>query len=308
MARTKTGFPTPKAHVQKWQRLRANADGDLPDLERYARGEKFDYGIDGVPERFAYGLSEAGMALDRLGLSLQQQAQIDALSGGSGWLPVFNRAVACQALGFALNVAWHEHAAAEVRAGKRRQPLRMLSLRDAGELVGAQLFLGQLEGARVAAERCRRGLAAGFFLDGDAYMPRRAQYFVLQLVSDSTESSATWARVAVDEPVYRDLLARWRDADPEALSAPLAAACARHVAEARPPDDDDHPDFEAMEAVYFPFEIHAVLRLREQAGLQNPQLDHDLMKTALGQLPAVQPPVADPLIAGVERISGISIA
>jgi hypothetical protein len=300
-------LPTPQAHIKKWARLRVDASADLPNLQRFAGGEKFDYGIEGVPERFAYGNSEAGRALERLGLDLLQQAQIAALRGEPGWLETFNRGVARQALGFALNVDWHERAAAEVRAGKRQQALKMLSLRDAGLIIGAQLFLGQLEGARLTVERCRRSLAAGFFLDGDEYMPRRAQYFVLQLMLDTGGASTTWQSVATDEPVYAGLRSRWRDAEEQELIALLVAACERHVREARAPTDDVYPDFEAMEAVYFPFEIHAVLRLREQAGLANPAIEHPLTETPLGQLPQVQPAPEDPILDGVEKVSGIRL-
>ena len=48
-----------------------------------------------------------------------------------------------------------------------------------------------------------------------------------------------------------------------------------------------------------PFEIHAVLRLRETLGLANPSLDQILMKGPLGTLPATTGPCRSDLLDGV---------
>jgi hypothetical protein len=48
-----------------------------------------------------------------------------------------------------------------------------------------------------------------------------------------------------------------------------------------------------------PFEILAVLRVREISGLPNPVLDHPLMTTALGALTPASKPYSDALLDGV---------
>jgi hypothetical protein len=297
--------PSPAAHAKKWARFNLDPARDRPDLERYARGEKFEYGITGVPERFPYGPAEACFALRRIVGELTQKSHVAALTGAGDWLPMWNQAVSYSTLALALDFAWHEHAARELHHGKRRQALRTMSLRDAGFLVGAQLSLGHLDAAAATTQRCRGALGSHYFLDGDEQMPRRAQYFVLQLVTESRGESMQWPPVALDEPVYASLRETWRGADPAALAPLLLAACDRHLAESRPSDGTHYFDCETLEANYFPFEIHALLRLRESAGLAGITLEHPLLATALGPLPAGQAPWSDALLEGVAKAAGV---
>ena len=299
--------PTPAAHLKKWQRINLDPAAEIPSLERYAHGGKFDYEIPGVPEKFPYGASEAAFALNRIALELMRKAQSAALAGVAEWLSDWNKAVTYRSLGFALDYAWHQQASREVSAGARRQPLKMLSLRDAGFLVGAQLSLGHLDAAANTAANCRAALSANYFLDGDSFMPRRAQFCVLQLVTGWRGASGNWPPMALDEPVYARLRETWRSPDASAVAAPLLAACDRHVEQARPSDDSNYYDCDSFEAAWFPFEIHAVLRLRETSGLVNPALEHPLLATALGPLPGRQAPVQDAILAGAAKAAGIPV-
>jgi len=301
-------MPSPAAYAKKWARFNFDPAHERPNLERYSRGEKFDYGLTSVPERFPYGQSEACFALRRIASELTQKSHVAALSGARDWLAMWNQAVSYSTLALALDFAWHEHAAREFREGKRRQALKMMSLRDAGFLVGAQLSLGHLAAAAVTTERCRAALGAHYFLDGDEHMPRRAQYLVLQLVTDWRGERFPWPSVALDQPVYASLRDMWRSTDAAALAGPLLAACDRHVSESRPSDGARYFDCEALEANYFPFEIHTVLRLRETAGLANVALEHPLLATELGPLPAAVAPWRDALLDGIAQAAGVAIA
>jgi len=47
---------------------------------------------------------------------------------------------------------------------------------------------------------------------------------------------------------------------------------------------------------YDPFEVLAVMKLRQLHGLENPVLEHLLLDTPLGKLPAPVPPYSEPLL------------
>ncbi|MCO7634924.1 hypothetical protein NJF54_24190 [Pseudomonas guariconensis] len=89
------------------------------------------------------------------------------------------------------------------------------------------------------------------------------------------------------DPAWGQLVAHWREPDPEKLLPVLLTACDTHVERiALTSRELDSGNFEfgsPFEAVY-PAEILAILNLRRSLGLTNPFIDHPLMKTPYAAL------------------------
>lgn len=89
------------------------------------------------------------------------------------------------------------------------------------------------------------------------------------------------------DPAWGQLVAHWREPDPDKLAPILVAACNTHVQRiALTSRELDSGNFEfgsPFEAVY-PAEILAILNLRRSLGLPNPSIDHPLMKTPYARL------------------------
>ena len=153
------------------------------------------------------------------------------------------------------------------------------------------LVLGWTERAMTLFHQYVEGLYSTGFTDFDKakkpYSQRRTQFFLLRLIADWQGIAAPpMPPQADDEPLFAALLAHWRSPDPNAIAPLLLAACDRHTHLAM--IRKDSPDFHTHgDLAYIPFEILAVLRLRQMLGLTNPQLDHPLMATPLGTLPPV---------------------
>jgi hypothetical protein len=130
---------------------------------------------------------------------------------------------------------------------------------------------------------------------------QRTQYFVLRLINDwqGWGDQNNYPKQAFDEPLFNALLERWRSPNLEDISTLLLAACDRHTHESKHFSNKRSPDIASESMWYDPFEIHTVLYLRRLAGLENPALDHPLMATTLGPLPAVAPVYTDALLEAV---------
>ena len=100
---------------------------------------------------------------------------------------------------------------------------------------------------------------------------------------------------------YEQLLASWRSDDPGSLVSGVIAAANYHVARSREHTNDVTFEFADEFFQLYPAEILAVYRLREQAGLANPEVGHPLFATPLGRLQPIVPPKSDPLLDGVLR-------
>ncbi|MCO7594766.1 MULTISPECIES: hypothetical protein [Pseudomonas] len=89
------------------------------------------------------------------------------------------------------------------------------------------------------------------------------------------------------DPAWGQLVAHWREPNPEKLLPVLLTACDTHVERiALTSRELDSGNFEfgsPFEAVY-PAEILAILNLRRSLGLTNPLIDHPLMKTPYAAL------------------------
>ena len=142
------------------------------------------------------------------------------------------------------------------------------------------------EGGRLAAD-CQARVGFPDYDDKKKpFFQRRTQLFLLRLIADwQGIAPPPMPRQVDDEPLFAALLAHWRSPDRDALTPLLLAACGRHTHLVM--IYKDSPDFGTSgNLVYIPFEILAVLRLRQMHGLINPQLDHPLMATRMGVLHA----------------------
>ncbi|WP_347905599.1 hypothetical protein [Pseudomonas purpurea] len=85
------------------------------------------------------------------------------------------------------------------------------------------------------------------------------------------------------DPAWGQLVANWRNPDPDALLPALLIACDTHVeriALTERESDTGKFEFSSEFLAVHPTEILAVLRLRDLLGLPNPsEIDHPLMKT-----------------------------
>jgi hypothetical protein len=139
-----------------------------------------------------------------------------------------------------------------------------------------------------------------FLNDGsDSFYPQFAQRFTVWLIAKcggGTNIPDSFSVEAV--PAYAWLVEHVYSLELNSLQDVLLIAADRHTAEIST-DERLQADFAQFEAVYYPFEILAVLRLRKNRGLVNPALDHPLFSTALSQLPAISPVYSDSLLAGV---------
>ncbi|WP_374355137.1 hypothetical protein [Chitinimonas sp.] len=157
--------------------------------------------------------------------------------------------------------------------------------------IGELLYLGWMEQAIDLSRSACWALEAGFGwdLDGSA----QNQYFLLCLMADWQG----WPRPkmspgTLDDPLLTLLLAHWRTPEPDDLHDLLLALCDRRTQQV-----DDRQDFSGnVLRWYFPYEILAVFRLREQLGLSNPTLDHLVMKTQMAVLPPPQALYDDPFL------------
>lgn len=103
------------------------------------------------------------------------------------------------------------------------------------------------------------------------------------------------------DPVWMNYANHWREEDVEKFSEILNEVCDLHIERIgltqKEFDSGNYEFTSPFEAVY-PVEILAVLRLREQLGLQNPELTHPLLLTPYAQITSkpIDQPVEDPLL------------
>ena len=303
LPRIKTYLAGHDHNVQDWE------TAILPRLQRYVHETGFAYGhSEESAFRFTYDFNSAQMDLDLLGVVKTWGAVRAALGGDADWLEQWREAVAYRHWETRMDLHFSEYTRREVKAGKRAQP-STLFLRSIGATIGDCVALGWLDWAEDLAARTRAAMDSDnealswLFNDaGDGFGRRRTQHFVLRLVADWKG----WApparpRCAFDDAILNALIEHWRTQDLDTLAYLLLAACDRHTQQCRFDSfsQDRFYDLCSNEYWYDPFEILAVLRLREHEGLPNPRLEHPLLATALGELAPLTHPYSDDLLEGV---------
>jgi hypothetical protein len=277
-------------------------DEDFDDIRRYGRGESW---IKTLGEsRFVFDFSQAASAVLGCAAKLTYTAILPLLREQTDWRPQWERFVAYQCVGYVLRLRWAAWRISDARAKQELgKPYFGSSFKDAAPVIANCLVLGWTERATEFARRVRNALAQGMFDDGSCNETfNRTQHFVIRLVSDWQG----WAEVvppeplpcAYDEQIFNDLLAHWRTQDVNVIRILLQRALQRHVEQTRWNKDGVYFDCNVFSAIYNPYEVLAVLRLRQLQGLPNPDLsEHPLMDTLLSrELLAPSAPYTDELL------------
>lgn len=172
-------------------------------------------------------------------------------------------------------------------------PTRRLRLVEITHPLAMATAAGWLEPARRLCAATLPRISARVYRDADPNSVERKParlpfgWFVLKLVAD-------WAGLELPHrlphhpypaPPYEALLATWRHGDPDALVAPLLAACDWHTHEciySRSDDPARDVDFMDDSLMGWPLAAHMVFRLRDELGLALPTVEHPVLQSGLG--------------------------
>ena len=303
----RTGFPKVGAYRKSYELGIADVGNEIAQLTRYASegaGFEADYGHG--QGTYAYGVAHAHTDLARASNAWKWHAIQGAIDGTADWESLWKKAVAfrywhsCQTL---VNVERHlAKTLGQDRSGASAgfQLSGWKSLVELGWVVGNCLALGWIDWALAIARRVNAVVNDDRILKTSDSLHPLTQFFVFRLVDDwQGWPAAGSAQCGGDEPIFDALLAHWRTADAQEIAPLLLAACDRRTHQSRVNTRKDSYELPSMATWYDPFEIHAVMRLRELAGLANPRLDHPVMKGPLGALPLSAPAYQSELLDGV---------
>lgn len=155
------------------------------------------------------------------------------------------------------------------------------------------ISIGNLEAALPFQRLISDALEKGYGVkNGHQYagpMTLRYAAMGLAIVYDWLEQPLDLDRLGLSrDPAWGELVANWKEADPERLQPILMAACDVHMERIWLNQRDAEAEFEFSSPfmALHPTEILAVLRLRDALGLLNPTLDHPLMRTPYAQITA----------------------
>lgn len=297
-------FPSVRVYLRRYAQGNP-IDHDVAKLQRYGHEGRFMSRLRHTSEPCdePYDVLSARTSLIFVSTHHHRCAVHAALRGQLDWQVDWQRAAAYLYWGLRAESAIQSKMLDDYEHGRRRQYPSMMSLQHTGGSVGDLLALGWLKWAVELARRAREGIKHnGFFDGGDDFGLRRTQHFVVRLVGGwQGWPELPNPRCAFDEPIFNALVEHWRSSDLAFVERLLLAACDRHTHQARIDRASRQMwfDLASGERDFDPFEVLAVMRLREQAGLANPTLDHPLMNTPLGKLPEVTPPHDDELLAAV---------
>jgi hypothetical protein len=180
--------------------------------------------------------------------------------------------------------------------------LSMFSAREIG-WVGLAAAVGAIEVAARLAPLLIAATQEGYLISSNSL---GMQHWILRLwckVNGLDYPNTGYPRYDVAEGV----LEMWDTQDTELLGAWLVQLCNLHT---RLAAQRDNMDF-ANVFSHFPVEVLLLFRLREQAGLANPEVDHPIMKFPWSRLWPIAPAEPDELLAGVyqrlEMDEGITV-
>lgn len=288
------GFPKPGAYRKSYELGIAEVEKEIALLTRYAdegAGFEADYGH-GLGT-YSYSVASANGDLIRAANAFRWYAIQGAMDGAQDWESQWRRSVAFdywQSRQKLVNVERH-------LARSLGQDLSVASagfqltgwktVVELGAVVGNCLALGWIDWALALASRVNALVNDTRILKTPDSLRPLTHFLVFRLI----DSWQGWPEpVSQDclgsDPIFDALLAHWRTADAAELAPVLLAACDRRTHQSRVNSRKDSYELPGMGQWYDPFEIHALMRLRELEGLANPALDHVIMKGPLGALPA----------------------
>ncbi|WP_259697743.1 hypothetical protein [Pseudomonas protegens] len=162
------------------------------------------------------------------------------------------------------------------------------NLDDVTHLMLGAIAMGRLELVKPFYEKVFEGIHGGYGIrDGhDVSLDSTLRYaaFGLSIIGDWLDRPLDLEKHALPRDLaWGQLVANWRNPDPDVLLPALLLACDTHVeriALTEREDDSGKFEFGSVFLAVHPTEILAVLRLRDLLGLPNPkEIDHPLMKT-----------------------------
>lgn len=282
-------------HLAEWR-----CDG-LPRVERFIKegaGFQFDYMTPPQPPLLTYTIWTLAGDLHHYWLALRYAAIKNALGTGTDWFELWRRAAAVGYWKSTYNCAGY------LLACQKNPDFRNQAL-DNFEFtvppVATCLVLGWRDRA-IRLAKIIDEVGEGFYSPVLWNYKSLTQHFVLRLVREwqgiPQGKTPDWMKA---EPAFEALLKNWRTKDPEKVRPPLLAALDRHTWQTQNrsyaadslPTSSDH--YETTQA-YEPYEVLAVMKLREMHGLENPAIKHILTSTPLGQLPPETPEYTEPLL------------
>ncbi|BCJ06933.1 hypothetical protein PRtIB026_A33220 [Pseudomonas sp. RtIB026] len=175
---------------------------------------------------------------------------------------------------------------------KDTQELGLATLDDLTHLMLCTLACGQFNLIHPVHQTVFEGLGQGYGVSDGHDLPigttLRYAAFGLAIIGDWLGKPLDLDKHALPrDPAWGQLVAHWREPDPEKLLPILMAACDTHVERialnSRELDSGNFEFGSPFEAVY-PAEILAILNLRRSLGLTNPFIDHPLMTTPYAKL------------------------
>lgn len=310
-------YPKLSTHINSLKEWGVDYSSDLDYLTRYAQGLDFSYshmseseclksGISYNPRKYTnYSMKQN---LQRYSIKKMVDSCLLCYEGDESWFSSYKGAVVYRYWSVRLDLIFHEFAYQQFLTGERSQKL-VGFLRYYGVTLGMCIALGWLDFARDLRGRINFAIKHDLLNDGgDSSGRRRTQHFVLRLLnaydglSDVQEQSNI--KSAYDVDVFNELVKKWDTKDLEELKVLLIKLCDRHTHQCRQDSWNNNRfyDFENLSLEYYnPFEVLSILRLRSFRGLENPVLDHPLMKTSLAQLQPLSEPVVDDFLTALLR-------
>lgn len=125
----------------------------------------------------------------------------------------------------------------------------------------------------------------------------RHLWFLLHLCSDMFAVALVTDDYSYPEDMspYDEVLKHWKTNDLELVQSLVSSMADYHLRHAREGRHGDIYEFDKKTQALFPYEILGFLRIREWAGLKNPEtFDHLLMNTPLAHMPAEPIPYPAP--------------
>ncbi|MDH1656747.1 hypothetical protein N5E96_02720 [Pseudomonas mosselii] len=175
---------------------------------------------------------------------------------------------------------------------KTTQELGLATLDDLTHLMLCTLACGQFNLIHPVHQTVFEGLGHGYGVSDGHDLPigttLRYAAFGLAIIGDWLGKPLDLDKHALPrDPAWGQLVAHWREPDPDKLLPILMAACDTHVERialnSRELDSGNFEFGSPFEAVY-PAEILAILNLRRSLKLTNPFIDHPLMTTPYAAL------------------------
>jgi hypothetical protein len=301
------GFPKLGAYRKSYALGITEVEREITNLTRYAEegaGYEADYGHGAGT--YSYSVASANVDLIRASNAFRWYAIQGAIEGSTDWESQWRQSVAFD--------YWHSR---QKLVNTERQLSRSLgkdlsyasagfqlagwkSIAEMGDVVGNCLALGWIDWALALARRVNMLVNDDRILKTPDSLRPRTQFFVFRLIDNwQAWPEAVSPDCLGTDALFDALLAHWRTESAADVAPLLLAECDRRTHQSRINSRKESYELPDMGKWYDPFEIHALMRLRELHGLANPALDHIIMKGPLGALPASTPPYQSDLLDGV---------